>query len=120
MLMLTVRGSIRRECLDHMGVFGEAHVRRTLEAYGHYYNSLRTHRSLAKDAPSSRPVQRIGHIMSHALLGGLHHHYVRFEFSVRTAQSQPPAWRGNSKAVDRRKLGYDRVKLTRRALPQKK
>jgi hypothetical protein len=48
-----------------------------LRAYAHYYNAMRTHRSLDKDAPRSRPVQRTGSIVSYALLGGLHHHYVR-------------------------------------------
>ena len=70
-------GSIRRECLDHIIVLGEAHLRRILRAYAHYYNDVRTHRSLDKDAPAYRPVQQIGAIRSHALLGGLHHHYVR-------------------------------------------
>ncbi|SHL68464.1 Integrase core domain-containing protein [Bradyrhizobium lablabi] len=70
-------GSIRRECLDHIIVFGEAHLRRTLRSYACYYNDIRTHRSLNKDAPVSRPVQRTGIISSHAILGGLHHHYAR-------------------------------------------
>jgi transposase InsO family protein len=70
-------GSIRRECLDHMIVLGEAHLRRILRTYAHYYNEIRTHRSLDKDSPLSRSVQRIGSIKSHAVLGGLHHHYVR-------------------------------------------
>jgi len=70
-------GSIRRECVDHIIVLGEAHLRRILRAYAHYYNDMRTHRSLDKDAPRSRPVQRTGSIMSYALLGGLHHLYVR-------------------------------------------
>jgi transposase InsO family protein len=68
-------GSIRRECLDHVIVLGEAHMRRTLKSYARYYNGVRTHRSLNKDAPVSRPVQRSGFISSHAILGGLHHHY---------------------------------------------
>ena len=55
----------------------EAHLRRILHAYARYYNDIRTHRSLDKDAPVSRPVQRTGNISSHAILGGLHHHYVR-------------------------------------------
>ena len=50
-------GSIRRECLDHVIVLGEAHLRRTLKSYAAYYNSVRTHRSLHKDAPVSRSVQ---------------------------------------------------------------
>ena len=70
-------GSIRRECVDHLIVFGERHLRRILRCYAHYYNDVRTHRSLNKDAPISRAVQRIGNIKSHAVLGGLHHHYVR-------------------------------------------
>ena len=70
-------GSIRRECLDHIVVFGEAHLRRILRSYACYYNDIRTHRSLDKDAPASRPVQRTGIISSRAILGGLHHHYVR-------------------------------------------
>ncbi len=70
-------GSIRRECVDHLVVLGEAHLRRILRTYASYYNNIRTHWSLNKDAPVSRPVQRTGNIKSHALLGGLHHHYVR-------------------------------------------
>jgi transposase InsO family protein len=70
-------GSIRRECVDHFVVLGEAHLRRILRTYARYYNDIRTHRSLAKDAPVSRPVHRTGDIRSHAILGGLHHHYVR-------------------------------------------
>src|SRR3979490_1556530 len=67
-------GSIRRECLDHVIVLGEAHLRRVLKSYAHYYNGVRTHRSLNKDAPASRSVQPSGVISSRAILGGLHHH----------------------------------------------
>ena len=70
-------GSIRRECVDHLIVLGEAHLRRILRAYARYYNDIRTHRSLEKDAPVSRSVQRTGSIKSRPILGGLHHHYVR-------------------------------------------
>jgi transposase InsO family protein len=70
-------GSIRRECVDHVIALGEVHLRGILRAYARYYNDLRTHRSLDKDAPFSRPVQRTGSITSQALLGGLHHQYVR-------------------------------------------
>ena len=59
------------------GRIGRGHLRRMLQCYARYYNEIRTHRSLDKDAPLSRPVQRIGRIMSHALLGGLHHLCVR-------------------------------------------
>ena len=70
-------GSIRRECVDHLIVLGEAHLRRILRTYARYYNDIRTHRSLDKDAPVSRPVQRTGSINSRPILGGLHHQYVR-------------------------------------------
>ena len=70
-------GSIRRECVDHIIVLGEMHLRRVLKSYADYYNSVRTHRSLNKDAPVTRQIQRIGGIKSHAILGGLHHHYAR-------------------------------------------
>ena len=70
-------GSIRRECVDHIIVLGEMHLRRVLKSYADYYNCVRTHRSLNKDAPVSRPVQRSGVISARAILGGLHHHYAR-------------------------------------------
>src|ERR1700756_5095465 len=70
-------GSIRRECVDHVIVLGEAHLRRVLTCYADYYNNFRTHRSLNKDAPVSSPFQRVGSIKSHAILGGLHHKYAR-------------------------------------------
>src|SRR4051795_7793675 len=70
-------GSIRRECVDPIIVVGEVHLRRVLQSYADYYNSVRTHRSLNKDAPVSRPVQRTGVIRSRAILGGLHHRYAR-------------------------------------------
>ena len=70
-------GSIRRECLDHVVVFGERHLRHLLLAYAQYYNLTRTHLALNKDAPVNRPVYSIGVISSTPLLGGLHHQYVR-------------------------------------------
>jgi transposase InsO family protein len=70
-------GSIRRECVDHFIILGEAHLRRILRAYTRYYNNIRTHWSLDKDAPISRSVQRTEAISSHAVLGGLRRHYVR-------------------------------------------
>jgi transposase InsO family protein len=70
-------GSIRRECVDHVVALGEQHLREVVKSYASYYNAVRTHRSLAKDAPLTRPLQRIGRIASHALVGGLHHQYVR-------------------------------------------
>ena len=70
-------GSIRRECVDHMIVLGEAHLRRILTKYAAYYNVLRTHWSLNKDAPNLRAIQHVGSIVSAPILGGLHHQYVR-------------------------------------------
>ena len=70
-------GSIRRECLDHIVIFGEDHLRRILQAYADYYNRVRTHLALAKDAPLVRPVQRFGDISVRLFLGGLHHEYCR-------------------------------------------
>jgi transposase InsO family protein len=70
-------GSIRRECLDHMVIFDEGHLRRTLKAYANYNNRARTRPALAKDTPLGRPVQAVGCIISVPLLGGLHHQYVR-------------------------------------------
>jgi transposase InsO family protein len=70
-------GSIRRECVDHVVVLGEAHLRRILTKYAAYYNESRTHRSLNKDAPFHRAVQRLGAITSQPVLGGLHHYYCR-------------------------------------------
>src|SRR3982074_3027936 len=70
-------GSIRRECVDHIVVLGEAHLRRILTKYAAYYNELRTHRSLGKDAPIHRAIQHVGCIAAVPVLGGLHHHYCR-------------------------------------------
>ena len=70
-------GSIRRECLDHMIVFGEAHLRRILRGYAGYYNGSRTHRALNKDAPLHRAIERLGAVVSRPVLGGLHHEYCR-------------------------------------------
>ena len=70
-------GSIRRECLDHVVVFGERHLRHILLSYMKYYNEVRTHLSLEKDTPVSRAVERTGHILCRPVLGGLHHQYIR-------------------------------------------
>ena len=68
-------GSIRRGCLDHVILFGEAHLRQTLQAYMSYYHEARTHLSLGKDAPIHRRTQLLGGIKSVPRLGGLHHEY---------------------------------------------
>jgi transposase InsO family protein len=70
-------GSIRRECTDHVVALGEGHLRRILQSYARYYNELRTHRSLNKDAPIHRAIESLGAIISRPVLGGLHHRYCR-------------------------------------------
>jgi len=70
-------GSIRRECLDHVIVFGEGHLRRILKSYADHHNRVRTHLSLDKNAPIHRPANRSGRITAIPMLGGLHHHYLR-------------------------------------------
>src|SRR5271168_2553258 len=70
-------GSIRRECLDHVVVLGERHLRHILLSYMQYYNGARTHLSLNKDAPIPRAVQAVGRILPKPILGGLHHQYIR-------------------------------------------
>ena len=70
-------GSIRCECTDHLLVFNAEHLRRILAKYATYYNEVRTHVSLGKDAPCRRPVERFGNIVAYPVLGGLHHRYAR-------------------------------------------
>ena len=70
-------GTLRRECLDHVLIFGERHLRRILALYSSYYNQTRTHLALRKDAPLRRAVQESGTIMATPILFGLHHRYAR-------------------------------------------
>jgi transposase InsO family protein len=70
-------GTMRRECLDRMLIFSESHLRQTLSSYAAYYNQVRTHSALGKNAPLGRAVQRSGAIVAIPILSGLHHHYVR-------------------------------------------
>ncbi len=72
-------GTLRRECLDHVVVLNEPHLRRLLSAYLIYYHGARTHLSLEKDAPEPRPVERLdeGRIVETPMVGGLHHRYGR-------------------------------------------
>jgi transposase InsO family protein len=70
-------GTLRRECLDRMLIFGEAHLRQILTSYACYYNDSRTHLSLHKDTPLGRAVQRYGNIAATPVLSGLHHRYAR-------------------------------------------
>jgi transposase InsO family protein len=70
-------GTVRRECLDRMLIFGESHLRRVLASYAAYYNQARTHLALQKDTPLRRAVQRSGVIVAIPISAGLHHQYVR-------------------------------------------
>jgi len=74
-----VIGSIRRDCLDHVVVINERHLRRLLASYGRYYHEARTHLSLAKDAPIPRVVHppSQGRVVEVPMVGGLHHLYLR-------------------------------------------
>jgi putative transposase len=72
-------GTLRRECLDHVVVLNETHLRRLLSQYLIYYHRARTHLSLDKDAPEPRPVECLdqGRIVETPMVGGLHHRYTR-------------------------------------------
>jgi putative transposase len=72
-------GTLRRECLDHVVVLNDAHLRRLLRNYLTYYHGCRTHLSLEKDAPEPRLVEHPdqGGIVEIPMVGGLHHRYTR-------------------------------------------
>ena len=72
-------GSVRRECLDHVIISGERHLRGVLSSYFQYYHKTRTHLALDKDCPESRPIHPInaGRIIAFRQVGGLHHRYER-------------------------------------------
>ena len=72
-------GSIRRDCLDHLIVLNERHLRRVLGAYSTYYHTARTHLSLDKQCPQPRPIHGpdSGNVIALPHLGGLHHEYRR-------------------------------------------
>jgi transposase InsO family protein len=72
-------GSLRRDCLDHVIVLDEVHLRRILAKYFGYYNETRCHLSLAGDAPKPRGVQgqELGEVVELPEVGGLHHRYER-------------------------------------------
>ena len=74
-----VIGSIRRECLDHLVIFNERHLRRVFTSYLDYYHRTRTHLSLDKDCPEPRPIQvpKVGKIIAIPQVGGMHHRYQR-------------------------------------------
>src|SRR4029450_4201698 len=87
-------GTLRRECLDHVVVLNEPHLRRLLRAYLIYYPGG-THLSLAKDAPEPRRVERLdeGQIVETPMAGGLHHRYGRRAASAPFCGLCLPPWR---------------------------
>jgi putative transposase len=74
-----LNGTIRRDCLNHVIVLGESHLRRTLARYFRYYHKYRKHLSLAKNSPKTRAVQNadFGPVVEISEVYGLHHHYNR-------------------------------------------
>ena len=74
-----VIGSIRLECLDHMIILNEDHLRRILKSYFQYYHNSRAHLSLDRNSPSPREVEppSQGKVISIRQVGGLHHRYSR-------------------------------------------
>jgi transposase InsO family protein len=77
-------GSIRRDCLDHVVVLGDRHLRHLLKSYQKYYNEVRTHLSLRKDAPIARAAQTVGRVLPVPTLGGLHLNISACEFPTGT------------------------------------
>jgi transposase InsO family protein len=74
-----LNGSIRRECLDHVIILNERHLRRILAAYFHYYHSSRAHLSLDRNSPIEREIEppERGRVVAIPKVGGLHHRYAR-------------------------------------------
>jgi Integrase core domain len=98
-----VIGSIRRECLDHVIVFNERHLRRVLRAYVACYQRSRTHLALGKDAPAERAVQQTGRIVVRPEVGGLHHRYERQAAWLHLACDRRWTWR-SARGLIRRHL----------------
>src|SRR5262250_1646243 len=87
-------GSIRRECVDHIIVLSEAHLRRILKSYARYYNETRTHLALDKDTPLSRTAKRAGRIFCRPILGGCITNMSGFDFRqahIQVQKLKPPA-----------------------------
>jgi hypothetical protein len=74
-----VIGTLQRDCLDHVIVLGEQHLRRILRKYLEYYHGSRTHLALDKDAPEPRKTESIdgGKVVALSMVGGFHHRYTR-------------------------------------------
>ena len=78
-------GSVRRECTDHLIVLNPEHLRRILAKYASYYNEARTHVSLGRDEPCTRPIDRFGDVVAHPILGG----YIIGTLEFRSRKRQP-------------------------------
>ncbi|MGH6811715.1 MAG: integrase core domain-containing protein [Methylocella sp.] len=70
-------GPVWRECTNHLTVFNAKYLRRVVAKYAAHYNEERTDISLRKDAPRTRPIERIGDVVAHPVLDGLQHQYAR-------------------------------------------
>jgi Integrase core domain len=89
--------TVRRECLDRMLIFGEMHLRQILSSYAAYYNQVRTHLALGKDAPLGRAVQRIGVIVAIPILSGCT--TITSGYNFRKGQGAPSAHKKRQDAV---------------------
>ena len=106
---------IRRECLDHVVVFGERHLRHVLLSYLKYHNEVRTHLSLEKDAPVSRTVERVGSILCHQFSAG--YTINMFGFDLRQGQvveksqlSQLEIFGGDDAAPSRPRIRFSLIR----------
>ncbi len=110
-------GSIRRECLDHIVIFNERHMRRVLTSYFDYYHRTRTHLSFATDCPDRRPVQSAdsGKIIAFPEVGGLHHRYERLAAWRFTAPLRDRPLEAHGE--DSLRLHHDSIDLKRQLTP---
>jgi hypothetical protein len=94
-------GSIRRECLDHVIVLGEAHLKRLLGSYFSYYHQARCHRSLGGNGPHPREVEPpvSGRVVAVPQVGGLHHRYTRVALAPIRRSAAPPHRYGDNEGL---------------------
>ena len=93
-------GTLRRDCLDHVLIFGERHLRRVLTSYSVYYNETRTHLGLGKDAPLGRAVERSGTVVAIPVLCGLHRIATR-GYNFRVGQAETQKWKQRQQQATR-------------------
>ena len=75
--VVAVLGALRRECLDHLIVLNERHLRSVLREFTRYYNRARPHRTVHLETPLRMARPSTGSIRGRPVLGGLHHEYER-------------------------------------------